>query len=76
MLHRLFAWSLLSLAIGCASDAIAPPSADQSATKFWEAGSTVRWNAIAREETRAGALNVFTGARMLTYLSLAQYQAP
>jgi PAP2 superfamily protein len=75
MLHRLFACSLLSLAIGCASDAIAPPSADQSATKFWEAGSTVRWNAIAREETRAGALNVFTGARMLTYLSLAQYQA-
>jgi len=75
MLHRLFACSLLSVTIGCAGEVVGPPAAEQSATKFWEAGATVRWNAIAREETRAGTLNVFTGARMLTYLSLAQYQA-
>jgi PAP2 superfamily len=75
MPHRLFAFSLLSLTIGCASEAIAPASTEQSATKFWEAGATVRWNEIAREETRAGTLNVFTGTRMLTYLSLAQYNA-
>ena len=75
MLHRLFACSLLSLTIGCASEVAAPPGAELSATKFWEAGATVRWNAIAREETRTGTLNVFTGTRMLTYLSLAQYDA-
>ncbi|HUR02359.1 MAG TPA: vanadium-dependent haloperoxidase [Nonomuraea sp.] len=75
MLHRLFACSLLSLTIGCASEVAAPPGAGQSATKFWEAGATVRWNEIAREETRTGTLNVFTGTRMLTYLSLAQYDA-
>ena len=75
MLQRLVACSVLSLMIGCASEAIAPPSADQSATKFWEAGAAVRWNEIAREETRAGTLNVFTGTRMLAYLSLAQYNA-
>jgi PAP2 superfamily len=75
MLHRLFACFLLSLTIGCASEVAAPPVSDLSATKFWEAGATIRWNAIAREETRAGTLNVFTGTRMLAYLSLAQYNA-
>jgi hypothetical protein len=52
-----------------------PPVAEESAPKFWEAGATVSWNAIAREETRSGTLNVFTGTRMLVYLSLAQYNA-
>ena len=75
MSHRLFAYFLLSLMIGCGSEVAAPPAAEPSATKFWEAGATVRWNAIAREETRAGTLNVFTGTRMLTYLSLAQYNS-
>jgi membrane-associated phospholipid phosphatase len=45
------------------------------AVKFWEAGSTVGWNAIAREATRTSALNPITGGRMLAYLSLAQYNA-
>jgi PAP2 superfamily len=47
----------------------------QSAVKFWEVGSAVGWNAIAREQNRTGVLNTFTGTRMLAYLSLAQYNA-
>ena len=75
MLHRFLACSLLGLTIGCASEMAAPSDAPLAATKFWEGGATVRWNAIAREETRSGTLNIVAGTRMLTYLSLAQYQA-
>lgn len=45
------------------------------AVKFWEVGSAAGWNAIARQQNRTGVLNLFTGTRMLTYLSLAQYNA-
>jgi hypothetical protein len=76
MLRRLLIVPVLGAFLGCSNDAVAPPSLiDASATKFWEAGATVRWNAIAREEIRSGTLNLFTGTRMLTYLSLAQYNA-
>ena len=75
MLHRFLACSLLGLTIGCASEMAAPSDAPLAATKFWEGGATVRWNAIAREETRSGTLNIVAGTRMLTYLSLTQYQA-
>jgi hypothetical protein len=75
MIRRLFLCSLLPLALGCSGEPASPPGAEPSAVKFWEAGATVHWNAIAREETRSGPLNVFTGARMLAYLSLAQYTA-
>lgn len=54
---------------------IGPRSAARSDVKFWEVGSAVRWNAIAREQNRTGVLNVLTGTRMLAYLSLAQYNA-
>jgi hypothetical protein len=75
MIRRFYLYPLLTLALGCSSEPAAPPAAEPSAVKFWEAGAAVHWNAIAREETRTGPLNVFTGARMLTYLSLAQYTA-
>ena len=75
MIRRFYLCSLLTLALGCSGEPAAPPAAEPSAVKFWEAGATVHWNAIAREETRTGTLNVFTGARMLAYLSLAQYTA-
>jgi hypothetical protein len=75
MLRRLCAGSLLGLAIGCGSEMAAPPELAQSATISRPLTATVRWNAIAREETRSGTLNVFTGTRMLAYLSLAQYDA-
>lgn len=77
------AWALAGLT-ACAEPPTSPAGhsdvqrlAHQStgAVKFWEAGSTVGWNTIAREATRTGALNSITGARMLAYLSLAQYNA-
>jgi len=75
MIRRLFHGSLLPIALACASEPAAPPSAEPSAVKFWETGATVFWNTIAREETRTSTLNAFTGARMLAYLSVAQYTA-
>jgi hypothetical protein len=75
MSRRLSACSVLSLTIACAGEMAAPPSVEQSAITSTPSTATVRWNGIAREETRSGTLNVFTGTRMLTYLSLAQYHA-
>jgi hypothetical protein len=74
-LRRPFFGALLTLAAACSGEPTAPPPAESSAAKFWEAGATVRWNAIAREETRGSTFNPFTGARMLAYLSVAQYHA-
>ena len=47
-----------------------------SAVKFWEAGSSVSWNQTAREiiAARGGGTPV-TQTRVLTYLSVAQYNA-
>jgi membrane-associated phospholipid phosphatase len=50
-----------------------PP--DASALKFWEAGSSVAWNGTARSLLVPLAYNPFFEIRMLTYLSLAQYNA-
>ena len=52
-------------------------SPDASAVKFWEAGSAVAWNGIARDFLVAPgrAFNPFLESRVLTYLSLAQYNA-
>ena len=67
---------VLVLAVAACSDN--PTSVEQqrpsmSAVKFWEAGSTLAWNEIAR------GLNVGTSpiaqARVMTYLSVAQYNA-
>jgi hypothetical protein len=75
MIRRLFFSALPAFALACSDEPAAPPAPESSAVKFWESGATVHWNAIAREETRSGTLNVFTGARMLAYLSVAQYTA-
>jgi hypothetical protein len=71
--------------VSCSDPVSAPPVDDAveqrrpelSAQRisFWKAGSAVRWNEIAREQNRTGVLNLFTGTRMLAYLSLAQYNA-
>lgn len=67
---------VLALAVAACSDN--PTSVEQerpsmSAVKFWEAGSTLAWNEIAR------GLNVGTSpiaqVRVLAYLSVAQYNA-
>jgi hypothetical protein len=78
----LFLWASCLIGLTACAEPLAGP-ADRaestelaaSAVKFWEAGSAVGWNAIAREQNRTGVLNVFTGTRMLAYLSLAQYNA-
>jgi membrane-associated phospholipid phosphatase len=50
-----------------------PPEA--SAVKFWEAGSSVGWNGAARELILGRPFSPFFELRVLTYLSLAQYNA-
>ena len=47
-----------------------------SAVKFWEAGSSVAWNQTARDLIAArNVAAVATQARILAYLSVAQYNA-
>ena len=54
-----------------------PTDPSSSAVKFWEAGSSVYWNRVAREllPTHPQAANPVVQARALTYLSIAQYNA-
>lgn len=54
------------------SDSPATLSEAGGAVKFWEAGSSVRWNRIAIDLWRARG---GPAGRINTYLSLAQYQA-
>ena len=67
------------LAVGCAETTTSPvPEAapSLSAVKFWEAGSSISWNRTARDLIASRAVaNVATQARILTYLSVAQYNA-
>jgi membrane-associated phospholipid phosphatase len=70
----------LALALGACSDPTASPPAltgpQLSAVKFWEAGSSVAWNQTAREIIAArGGGTPGSQARILTYLSVAQYNA-
>ena len=56
----------------------APTSAapSMSAVKFWDAGSSVAWNRTARDLIASRNItNVATQARILAYLSVAQYNA-
>jgi hypothetical protein len=60
------------------SDNVTSPSGlrlNASATKFWEANATVRWNAIARDQTLTHTISQQFGSRTFAYLSLAQYNA-
>jgi membrane-associated phospholipid phosphatase len=58
----------------CTDRAMGPEApAAASAPKFWETGSTVGWNGIARG--LVAAASPFVQVRVLTYLSLAQYNA-
>ena len=52
------------------------PNLQASAVKFWEAGASVHWNAIAREVViRRGYADQIGAWRLFAYLSLAQYNA-
>jgi hypothetical protein len=59
---------------GTAPDAFHPADgrAEVSAVKFWEAGATVAWNALAVDLTRATAVDA---GRLHLYLGLAQLRA-
>jgi len=71
----------LALALGACSDPTASPplvptGPQLSAVKFWEAGSSVAWNRTAREIiTARGGGSPGSQSRILTYLSVAQYNA-
>ena len=73
--------ALAALALGgCSDRATAPratlhPQLSADAVKFWEAGATVRWNEIARDQTLTHAIGQQFGNRTFAYLSLAQYNA-
>jgi len=78
MPHRarnLVAGFLTTVAVAACSDTPTSPPikrVDQSAVKFWEAGSSVRWNrkSIALFRARGG-----NPGRSSAYLSIAQYRA-
>jgi membrane-associated phospholipid phosphatase len=56
----------------------APPRAITpafDAVHFWEVGASVSWNAVARSLTNKYPTGQQAGARLLAYLSLAQYNA-
>lgn len=65
------------ISLGC-SDKLTNPSGlglDAHATQFWEASATVRWNAIARDQTLTHTVSQQFGSRTFAYLSTAQYNA-
>ena len=85
MFHRARAlWSALipalTIALGACSDPTAstlvPTGPQLAAIKFWEVGSSVAWNQTAREIiTARGGGTPGSQARILAYLSVAQYNA-
>jgi hypothetical protein len=74
----------LALTLIACSDALTPPTplsapdVSASAVKFWEVGSSVAWNATARELVAVPG-NAFASPplqpRVLAYVSVAQYNA-
>lgn len=72
--------AVLPLAMGACTEPsaspVAPTRPQLSAVKFWESGSSVAWNKTARDliAARGGGTPV-TQTRILTYLSVAQYNA-
>lgn len=69
----------VTLAISACSDTSTSPALDgarSSVVKFWEAGSSVYWNQTARDliASRGGG-TPGSQSRILTYLSVAQYNA-
>ena len=71
---------VLAIAVGACNEPTAssliPTRPQLSAVKFWEAGSSVAWNKTARDLIAArGGGTPLTQTRILTYLSVAQYNA-
>lgn len=74
-----FAFGLTLILGACSEPTAAPqfaaaPTVD--AVKFWETGASVAWNNVARDLIRTrNVAAVFPQGRILTYLSVAQYNA-
>src|SRR5687767_14561109 len=68
------------LAVGACSETTTSPTPEASPSladvKVWEAGVSVSWNKTARDLITARGVNTPAGqSRVLTYLSVAQYNA-
>src|SRR5688500_2753458 len=77
---RWFACAALAMAAtACGDQSVAPtavPGPALSATKFWEVGSSVAWNATARGLVVSRAVgSPAVQGRIFAYLSVAQYNA-
>ena len=81
MSSRSSSWlTILSAAalLGACNDVPSGPGdtrVSSSAVKFWEAGSAVAWNQTARDILALRTTNPIVEARVLTYVSVAQYNA-
>ena len=68
-----------AMAVGACKDTATSPTpggAQLSAIKFWETGSSIAWNQTARDLIAARLVSSpVSQARILTYLSVAQYNA-
>ena len=62
-------------AISAPAGPSASPRASLDATQFFEASASVAWNAVARGLTNKYPTGQQVGARLLAYVSLAQYEA-
>ena len=76
---RVAAVALATAVAACSeptASSLVPTGPQLSAVKFWEAGSSVAWNKTARDLIAArGGGTPLTQTRILTYLSVAQYNA-
>src|SRR5688500_1869744 len=81
MSSRSSSWlTILSAAavLGACSDVPSGPGeprVSSTAVKFWDAGSAVAWNQTARDILVLRTTNPILEARVLTYVSVAQYNA-
>ncbi len=77
--HALCAAAVLVAVSACTDAPTGPQPGDiarQSAVKFWDASASVSWNKTARDLiTSRLVTNATIQARILTYLSVAQYNA-
>ena len=69
----------LALPASACSDRVSPPlgpgAPRAAAVKFWDAGSSVAWNATARQLAAARGSSAVGQARLFAYLSVAQFNA-
>jgi membrane-associated phospholipid phosphatase len=78
--HLILMVAAAALAAACAEPTSIPEPevrvlSSQTAVKFWEAGETVAWNAVARDLVVKYSTGGIPAIRVFTLLSIAQYNA-